>query len=48
MQKLLYKMFCLLLGLFFLSSLSSCSTIDSLLRYILSLPMTILDSLPTL
>ena len=44
----LQKAICLLMMALILCSLSSCSTIDSLLRYILSLPMMILDSLPTL
>lgn len=44
----LYKPFCLLLMALILCTLSSCSTIDSLLRYVLSLPTMILNSLPTL
>lgn len=48
MRQTIYRTICGLLLLAFVASVSSCGTIDSLLRYVLSLPMTILNSLPGL
>lgn len=43
MRKILYKTFCLLIVLGFVCTLSGCGVFD-LLRYVLSLPLTILDT----
>lgn len=44
----IYKPLCLLLMALILCTVSGCGTIDSLLRYVLSLPMMILNSMPSL
>lgn len=45
MRKKLYKTFTLLLMLCFLCCVSGCGTLESVCRYILSLPMTLFNAI---